>query len=87
MDAYDPRTGFSCTNHGAIPTARVLIAAALMGGGALLRAFGFEVLELAFPAAALAWAAALRLAAMRGARQPDKSARIEAMMGRPGRQR
>ncbi|MDI3306474.1 MAG: NnrS family protein [Acetobacteraceae bacterium] len=52
-------------DRGAMPVVRVLLAAAFMGGAALLRAFGLAVPDLAFPAAALAWALALLLAIRR----------------------
>lgn len=54
-------------DRGAMPVLRVLLAAALMGAAAVLRAFGLAAPELAFPAAASAWALALLLAALHGA--------------------
>lgn len=52
-------------DRNAMPALRVLLAAALMTGAALLRTFGLAASDLAFLAAALAWTLALLLAVRR----------------------
>ena len=54
-------------DRGAMPALRVPLAAALMGAAAVLRGLGLAAPDIAFPAAAVAWAGALLLAALRGA--------------------